>query len=238
MKIISTLKRNPLATSAELQKLPELPTVSKSDKLLLVIPHPDDEVLGSGGLLQRFTAIGADVRILLVTSGNKWGKQALRRAEVKRAVAVCGVPAKKIIFSELNDGLLHREQFHIKKQLQAVLQQFKPTMVVTSDPADLHRDHSVLAKVVKQVFTKYLPNVPVYGALIHYHRFPGRRPGYTLRPPKRFLKDSQWFTLWLTDVEQNLKSLAIKQYKSQLAVPLLRALMFSFNRRNEIYRLL
>ncbi len=238
MKLITTLQRNPLCTSADLQKLPEFSTLQSTDRLLLVIPHPDDEVLGSGGLLQRAVAAGADVRILMITSGNKWGKQALRRREVKRAVAVCGIPAKKIIFSELNDGLLHREQAQIRKQLQLILKDFVPSVVITSDPADLHRDHAVLARVVKQLFSKLLPAVPVYGALIHYHRFPGRRPGYNLRPPRRFLKESQWFVLWLTEAEQNLKSIAIKQYKSQLVVPLLRALMFSFNRRNEIYRLL
>src|SRR5690348_6202609 len=45
-----------------------------SDRILLVAPHPDDEMLGAGGLLQRAFALNASVRILFGTNGedNPW----------------------------------------------------------------------------------------------------------------------------------------------------------------------
>src|ERR1700735_885870 len=47
---------------------------SRSDKVLVVAPHPDDESLATGGLLQRIFAKKIPVRILFVTSGenNPW----------------------------------------------------------------------------------------------------------------------------------------------------------------------
>jgi LmbE family N-acetylglucosaminyl deacetylase len=50
---------------------------SKSDKLLIVAPHPDDESLGTGGLLQRAFCSQVPVRILFGTKGenNPWAQR-------------------------------------------------------------------------------------------------------------------------------------------------------------------
>jgi LmbE family N-acetylglucosaminyl deacetylase len=50
---------------------------SKSDKVLVVAPHPDDESLGAGGLLQRIFAQRIPVRILFATNGenNPWAQR-------------------------------------------------------------------------------------------------------------------------------------------------------------------
>ena len=54
---------------------------SKSDKLLIVAPHPDDESLGAGGLLQRAFASQVLVQILFGTEGenNPWAQRFLER---------------------------------------------------------------------------------------------------------------------------------------------------------------
>lgn len=39
-------------------------------RLLVVAPHPDDETLGAGGLIQRALARGGSVRVLFVTNGD------------------------------------------------------------------------------------------------------------------------------------------------------------------------
>ena len=50
---------------------------SKSDKVLVIAPHPDDESLGTGGLLQRIFANRIPVRIVFATSGenNPWAQR-------------------------------------------------------------------------------------------------------------------------------------------------------------------
>jgi LmbE family N-acetylglucosaminyl deacetylase len=44
--------------------------VGQSERLLVVAPHPDDETLGAGGLVQRVRAQGGSVRIVLITAGD------------------------------------------------------------------------------------------------------------------------------------------------------------------------
>ncbi len=40
------------------------------ERLLVVAPHPDDETLGAGGLIQRVLARGGSVRVVLMTAGD------------------------------------------------------------------------------------------------------------------------------------------------------------------------
>ena len=40
------------------------------ERLLVIAPHPDDETLGAGGLIQRVLERGGTVRVVLVTAGD------------------------------------------------------------------------------------------------------------------------------------------------------------------------
>ncbi len=54
-------------------------------RILVLAPHPDDEVIGPGGTLIRAVARGAEVSVLYLTSGGE-GERAEREAEAR---AVC-----------------------------------------------------------------------------------------------------------------------------------------------------
>jgi LmbE family N-acetylglucosaminyl deacetylase len=47
-----------------------LPPFTVSDRVIIVAPHPDDEVLGAGGAIQQAVAAGADVRVIYLTNGD------------------------------------------------------------------------------------------------------------------------------------------------------------------------
>ena len=49
---------------------PPLLDVPEATRLLVVAPHPDDEVLGAGGLMQRVKATGGAVRVVYLTDGD------------------------------------------------------------------------------------------------------------------------------------------------------------------------
>jgi LmbE family N-acetylglucosaminyl deacetylase len=48
----------------------ELPAPHAGDRILVIAPHPDDEVIGCGGLIQRALADGAQVHVALMTNGD------------------------------------------------------------------------------------------------------------------------------------------------------------------------
>jgi len=65
------------------------------DRILVIAPHPDDEVIGPGGTLLGAVAAGKAVEVLFLTSGRK-GETATREAE---AVAVAENVGFKPVFA-------------------------------------------------------------------------------------------------------------------------------------------
>ena len=96
---------------------PQFPPPEKGERLVIVAPHPDDEVLGCGGLIQQAVAAGADVRVIYLTNGDhtqvafklysgrlhlsakdyfKFGER--RRTEAMAATNLLGLPSDHLFF--------------------------------------------------------------------------------------------------------------------------------------------
>lgn len=71
--------------------LPEI-NISKEDRILILAPHPDDEIVGTGGIIEKAMDIKVPVKIAFLTCGdaNEWSflisslNHRLRRCEKKR----------------------------------------------------------------------------------------------------------------------------------------------------------
>ena len=142
--------------------------ITAADRLLMLAPHPDDEALAAGGLLQRAIGADAEVRILYVTSGenNPWAQRAnewrwslgeedrsrwgaRRWEESLAALARLGVPApcaKRLGFPDqgLTDLLL-RGGADLIEVLAEEIASWRPTILLAPAPWDIHPDHSALA---------------------------------------------------------------------------------------------
>jgi LmbE family N-acetylglucosaminyl deacetylase len=51
-------------------KLATEPKITKDDRVLVFAPHPDDETIACGGVIQQARAVGAPVRIVWLTNGD------------------------------------------------------------------------------------------------------------------------------------------------------------------------
>ena len=63
---------------------PSVLTLTPADRLLVLAPHPDDEVIACGGLVQRAKALGLPVRVVFLTYGdnNQWSFAVYRKHPV------------------------------------------------------------------------------------------------------------------------------------------------------------
>lgn len=113
------------ATAAETPALGDL-AITKDDRVLVLSPHPDDEVLACGGVIQRAKALGIPVRVVFLTYGdnNEWSFAVYRNhpvfvpaavkrmGEVRRGEAIAagrtlGLDASGLVFLGYPDfGLL------------------------------------------------------------------------------------------------------------------------------------
>ncbi|MGA0587301.1 PIG-L deacetylase family protein [Dyella sp. KRB-257] len=142
-----------------------LQSLSAQTRLLVVAPHPDDETLATGVLIQRVLAAGGAVHVLLLSDGdnNPWPQRWLerrvrigaaerarwatrRRREFRAAMAVLGM--RDGAFTALgwpDQGLTRRVQCKLAASLpalRAVLDAFDPDLVAMPALDDRHPDHA------------------------------------------------------------------------------------------------
>lgn len=117
--------------------LPVEPSVSQATRLMVFSPHPDDETLGAGGLIQRVLKSGGKVKIVFMTSGEGYaegvemenhianptardyrGYGALRRQEALKATAALGARGRDVIFLGFpDDGLSYLRSTFFRSRL-------------------------------------------------------------------------------------------------------------------------
>ena len=169
--------------------------MQKSDRLLVLAPHPDDETLATGNLIQSALAAGARVRVIVATDGDdnpwpqrwlekrwridaearqRWG--ARRRGEAGQALAKLGVAAQDTRYfgwpdQGLTEFLMRGAQG--EDQLVAELLQFAPTVIAAPSLDDLHPDHNAL-RVMLELALGRTPHAGCQrlGYVVH-----GRLPG-------------------------------------------------------------
>jgi len=60
----------PLLAVLSTVPVPRTLSVARDTRLLVIAPHPDDEILGAGGLMRRVHAAGGSVRVVYLTDGD------------------------------------------------------------------------------------------------------------------------------------------------------------------------
>jgi len=228
--------------------LPEA-TFSLSDQRIVVVaPHCDDEVLGAGGLIQKAIKSGSDVRVVMVTDCNYQKIGQTRQGETKSALGVLGLPSNKIIFlnfpekaekSKKNIG----ENVEMRAAMKTQFVKFDPTLVVLPHPEDTHIDHATSGREGLKALKENNSSAKVAYYLIHYNflRYPnpsGLHLDKYLLPPARLISwTDRWYKLDLTAEGEDLKEEAVLTYRSQLrrSNPILYKILLDFIRRNELF---
>ncbi|MEE8601014.1 PIG-L deacetylase family protein [Euzebya tangerina] len=118
--------------------------------VLVVAPHPDDEVIGPGATLARHAEEGHEVRVLVCTSGGATAGGGMdvtqvREEESRRALRQLGVDQPPR-FGRLTDGALPEEAAALARLIQEhgrdVATVYVPSLL------DHHPDHAAAARAL------------------------------------------------------------------------------------------
>ncbi|MCX5708452.1 MAG: PIG-L family deacetylase [Candidatus Omnitrophica bacterium] len=271
--------------------IPALPEFTKEDRVLILAPHPDDETLGSGGVIQRARDAGARVQVVCYTNGDHnelafivYEKRftfrtgeflymgEVRRSETIKAMSSLGLPAQDMIFlgypdfgtmailtlywnsaksyrslmtriskvaysDTLSPGAPYIGE-SILKDLKTTINNFQPTKIFVSHPADTNRDHQSLylfTRIALWELEGKIIQPEIYPYLIHVIGWPkprGHHLDLLLKPPAQ-LGGISWKQLILTDKEAKVKQGLVDFYKSEIECN--PPYLYSYARKNEIF---
>ena len=124
----------------------------KNERLLVIAPHADDEVLGCGGLISRVKHDGGKVYVLIFNIGsivptNEKYHTELWKKEAAEAMKFLNVDDYETIYdSPLDNRYLDTKPLHtliskIEADSRIALTKIKPTMVAIPTIHSHHQDH-------------------------------------------------------------------------------------------------
>ena len=214
----------PKKKSMSANSIPAPDAWENSQKILVILAHPDDPEFFCGATLARWARAGHQIHYFLLTNGNKGGGPemtpeqlcALRQIEQQNAATVIG--ARSVRFLDLEDGYL-LPSLDLRREIVRILRREKPDILVTCDPTLLynwlgrvnHPDHRAAGQVVLDA---------VFPAAGNGHFFPELLKNEGLQPhtPREVwvsLAASPTVTLDVTGTWE-VKISALKEHKSQI----------------------
>jgi LmbE family N-acetylglucosaminyl deacetylase len=139
-----------------LERLGPLRLATRLRRVTAVAAHPDDEVLGAGGLLAMLAQAGADITVVSVTDGeashpesSRVTPAAMARArsvELGRALATLGLGRARVVRLQLPDGAVADHEDALVGRLAGPLA--GADLVVCPWRGDAHPDHEAVGRAV------------------------------------------------------------------------------------------
>lgn len=122
------------------------------ERVLVVVAHPDDEVLGMGGTIAKLTMKGTEVHLLIVTDGSSSQykdfsnlKQIIedKKNETNNAAKTLGI--KSVIYGGLPDMKLDAiPHTDINNVVEKAVDTIRPDTVFTHFWGDVNKDHQAV----------------------------------------------------------------------------------------------
>ena len=186
--------------------------------LLVISPHPDDAVIGCGGLMAKIKSLGGKVYVLTITVGDEpqygsFSKMHIRESEEKKAMNYLKADGYEIA--------LKGDKFHLKldtvpqkdiidlieKKSECSIENVKPTIVAIPSLSSENQDHIAVSKAA---FTALRP-----------------RPSNLKHFPDIVISYEQGSTFWSIDLFKpdffvdvsdflSVKLTALSYYKTQI----------------------
>ena len=133
--------------------------ISNKDRILVIAAHPDDEILGCGGLLSKYSS-KTEISILFIAEGDSCRfnsseltpvllKEIKHREEcAKEALNVFNID--DIHFNNLPCGRLDSfDIIDINKVIEKKILSFQPSIILSHYSHDINNDHRVVSRSVE-----------------------------------------------------------------------------------------
>ncbi|MCF6298313.1 MAG: PIG-L family deacetylase [Thiomicrorhabdus sp.] len=141
--------------------------INAFERVIVFIPHPDDESLGCGGLINQLHQQNTPILIVLVSDGSGAGEldesaAQERQKEFKSALNLLS-PNASIEYWNLPDGSLNQVQ-DLSNKIKTSICQFSATDVIAPWLKDMHPDHAIVGESAYQA----IQTIPMVKSILFY----------------------------------------------------------------------
>lgn len=175
-------------------------------RVLVLAPHPDDEIFGCGGILALYRQAGVPVTVLVLTDGAGYASEAdrpaiqgTRQAETRAALAVLGIT--DVVFEGLSDRALNT-QADLAERIGVHVRQHQADLLLAPSLWEVHPDHLATGRAAWAAATSLQQQGLPVPALLFYE----------VGSPQRVDRLVDITPVW------GLKAQAMQCFGSQLAV--------------------
>jgi LmbE family N-acetylglucosaminyl deacetylase len=152
----------------------EVSSIDKYKRIIIIAPHPDDEVIGIGGFLLQQQNNETEIFIIYLTDGEgslpNISPEKISKNRIKLSETVLNeihIPMTKVRRMHLPDGNVPHENdnaFQIAvEDLSNVIAEIRPDAVFVSYIYDMHEDHVAAFQIVREVLKSREQICDLYG---------------------------------------------------------------------------
>ncbi len=116
--------------------------------VLVIAPHPDDEILGVGGTIAKRTAEGHDVYVCVVTRGCAplFSEESVEQVRSECREANCFLGVKETIFLNFPAVMLEEiPRYKLNDAILQTVQKVKPDEIYIPHRGDMQIDHKMIS---------------------------------------------------------------------------------------------
>jgi len=120
-------------------------------RILVIAPHPDDDLIGCGGSMAMHLEKGNEVFVIYVTNGDAECQQfppndftKIRKEETLNADRCLGLKVENLFFLDEKPWRLNEEKIRFK--LLELVRQIRPDVCYIPHIADSHLDHQIVSR--------------------------------------------------------------------------------------------
>ena len=138
--------------------------ISSPDKVLIFAAHQDDETIGAGGTIKKWSLEGSEVHVCFMTDGSTGIEQNTnpeniidtRMKEANAAAKILGISQIHSLGLECQKVSNKKSTFH---KVIKVIRSVKPDLVITHNSVCKHRDHKRTSTLVEEACWKAAENI-------------------------------------------------------------------------------
>jgi len=126
--------------------------------ILVVVAHPDDEVLGCGASISKWTKLGQSVHILIMAEGSTSRLESKESVKISKEVSLLKDSANKVakilgansvkLLGYPDNRMDSIDRLDVVKAIEAEIELLKPHTVVTHHCGDVNIDHQIIHEAV------------------------------------------------------------------------------------------